>query len=131
MRARQFAPADLIMGVFIMDIPMLRKVTLPDGRQLRNIDIVIARVNVAIHSKKATDKIIIVIAGTSSGKTITIPSALHEIRPNIIVTMPTIVLVKETASDLCKYVRGFEAACSACVHIAAYYSRPTACCWRI
>ncbi len=86
---------------------MLRKVTLPDGRQVRNIDIVIAKVEAALVSKVAAAKFIIVIAGTSSGKTITIPSALWSIRPRIIVTMPTIVLVKETAADICKYVPGF------------------------
>lgn len=86
---------------------MLRKVTLPDGRQLRNIDIVMNKVEAALASKTPAAKFIIVIAGTSSGKTITIPSALWAIRPNIIVTMPTIVLVKETAADICKYVPGF------------------------
>lgn len=86
---------------------MLRKVTLPDGRQLRNIDIVANMVEAALVSKTRAAKFIIVIAGTSSGKTITIPSSLWAIRPNIIVTMPTIVLVKETAADICKYVPGF------------------------
>ena len=90
-----------------MDIPMLRFVTLADGTHLRNIDMIRRRVDYAISSTNPSAKFIIIIAGTSSGKTITVPTALYQVRQNIIVTLPTIILVKTTAADVCRYVPGF------------------------
>ena len=90
-----------------MAVPILAATVLPDGTSLRYIDIITRRVTYAINSMDPASKIIIIVAGTSSGKTLTVPTALYAIRPNIIVTVPTIILAKECAIGVCRCIKGF------------------------
>ena len=90
-----------------MAVPILAATVLPDGTSVRYIDIITRRVTYAINSMDPASKIMVIMAGTSSGKTITVPTTLHAIRPNIIVTVPTIILAKECAIAVCRCIKGF------------------------